>query len=133
MIKFGYDANVPVSHTYILSNLIHLYNLHMGLVNDLYSFDKEKRDETNGAVMINAVDVLQRSRKIPLEEAKGLIRKMIWQLEIQMHEESVSIERFGILTQDQHRLVRGLMESAAGNIFYSAVQKRYGGELAALH
>jgi hypothetical protein len=133
MIKFGYDAKVSASHTYILSNLIRLYNLHMGLVNDLYSFVKEKRDEGNGAVMINAVDVLQRSRQISLEEAKGLTRKMIWELEIQMHEECVSIERFGILTQDQRRLVHGLMESAAGNIFYSAVQKRYGGELAALH
>jgi hypothetical protein len=44
-------------------------------VNDLYSFDKEKRDEAKGAIMVNAVDVLQRSRKIPVDEAKISTRK----------------------------------------------------------
>jgi hypothetical protein len=82
--------------------------------------------------MVNAVDVLQRSRKIPVDEAKISTRKMMRHVEDQMHEECIFLRKSSILTKDQHKLVHGLMESAAGNLFYSAVQRRYGGDLAAL-
>jgi hypothetical protein len=133
LVKFGHDAKVSISETYILSNFIRLWQCHFFLVNDLYSFDKEYHDEqTKGAVLVNAIDILQKSRSLSTEAAKVFTRSIIWDFEQQMHQGSISLEKVGIINNEQRKLVRGLLECAAGNLFYSAVQGRYGGESAAL-
>ena len=52
------------------------------------------------------------------------------QLEVEkgMSEEIRSLEAEEILSQEQWNFVDGVLEMAAGNVFYSVVASRYGGE-----
>ncbi|KAL3473900.1 isoprenoid synthase domain-containing protein [Aspergillus californicus] len=133
LIKFGYGANVRVEDMYLISNFTRLWLYHLLLVNDLYSFDKELRDaETMGCVLVNAVDVIRRSLGLSDSGAKQAARVMLLDLEGLLAEECDSFRRLGVLNTEQKKLVRGLLECASGNIFYSTVQGRYGGPSAAL-
>lgn len=129
LVKFSYNVKVAPAETYIMANLIHLWQAHISLVNDLYSFDKEQRDaDVHGATLFNAVHILQVSEGLTVCEAKNLTRRKIWGLESAMYEECCLLQRYGQLSDGQSTFVRGILECAAGNIFYSAVQGRYGGE-----
>lgn len=103
----------------------------MSLVNDLASFDKELRAFEQGKVcyLINAVDVVRKLFGLPnWQSAKAMTFAMQLEVESRMEEELLRLSMEGCLTPEEEKFVEASLTMTAGNVFYSIVTSRYGGE-----
>ena len=114
-----------------LNRILSLISDQISIVNDLASFDKEKRAYDSGKTpyLINVVDVVQKFCLFP-DPSSGKAVCYALQLEVEkaITDEISSLRKDGDLTQDQWNFIDATLEMAAGNVFYSIVAARYGGE-----
>ncbi|KAJ3940666.1 uncharacterized protein N0V96_009678 [Colletotrichum fioriniae] len=118
------DAGVPI---------LRLVSDHVSLVNDLASFDKELKALEDGKVcyMINAVDVVRRLLGLATySAAKAVTYSVQLEVEAQMGEELERLAKGRILSSKEEQFVSAALTMTAGNLFYSVVTSRYGGEAA---
>jgi hypothetical protein len=114
-----------------LANILRLVSDHVSLVNDLASFDKELRAFEQGKVcyMINAVDVVRKLFGLSTwQSAKALTFAMQLEVESLMEEELARLSVHGCLTPQEERFLEACLTMVSGNMFYSIVTSRYGGE-----
>ena len=127
------------------SRFLNLVSDHLGIVNDLASYDKELRALAEGKTndMINLRHVIrtvtlsgqngEEMRGISKDEAKGIAWALQLETERQMMEE---LERFrtsdddGGLTDEEWWLLEAVVATCTGNVFFCMSTSRYGGEAA---
>jgi hypothetical protein len=100
-------------------------------VNDLASYEKEKRAYDQGRTyhLINTVEVVQRLFSLPTENsAKALAYAMQIQVEVEVDQELARMRDNNSLTAEEWQFVDAVLTMTAGNVFYSVVSSRYGGE-----
>lgn len=116
-----------------LATILRLVSDHVSLVNDLASFDKEHRafEEGNVCYMINAVDVVRKLFGLSnWQSAKALTYAMQLEVESQMEDELARLSVDNRLTPQEETFLEACLVMTAGNLFYSVVTSRYGGEAA---
>jgi hypothetical protein len=131
-VKFSLASSVNISAPH-LANILRLIADHISLVNDLASFAKELRALNEGKIvyLMNVVDLMKKLLSLPShDDAKRLTFAMQMQVETEMCEEFDRLVREELLTVDERVFVEACLAMAAGNVFYSAVGKRYGGDAA---
>ncbi len=108
---------------------------HLGLVNDIHSYDKELRALRCGETsdMINIVAVIKRLMSLPSDDAaKATSYAYLLQVEVWIMQELEHLSVFEHLTDEEWLFLEACFLSAAGNTFYCMVSARYGGEAARL-
>lgn len=106
---------------------------HLAIINDLASFDKEKRDfeRDPNKPFINFVEIIQQLLSIPeIDSAKALAYIYQIQTEASMQRELQHLEAQGDLDADTWQYLEATYVCAAGNAFFSMTSSRYGGEAA---
>lgn len=131
-VKFSLGSSVRIEDPK-LARILRLVSDHVSLVNDLASYDKEKRAYDSGSMLylINAVGVVQRLLTLPSSAAaKSLTYSMQLQVECEMREELDRLVASRELSVEQLQFVDAALVMTAGNVFYSVVSSRYGGQAA---
>ncbi|KAL2211183.1 terpenoid synthase [Sarocladium strictum] len=108
-----------------LNDLVHLYGLHSFMINDLYSYDKEVREKNSGCSVSNAVMTIQDILDVSPLIAKSVLLNKIWDVEMMMEKFLIRWYTSHEASEQQLRFAQCLIQSAAGNVFFSATVKRY--------
>ncbi|KAL8866201.1 MAG: hypothetical protein Q9198_008992 [Flavoplaca austrocitrina] len=129
--KFSIRSHADQHHP-SLRPLLHHIGDHISIVNDIASYDKEKRNFESGKAssVINLVDVIMQQERLEAEPAKTMA--YAWQL---LTEDAIKgdldrLKESGVMGQEEWRFVDACLGAATGNLFTSVVIKRYGGEAA---
>ncbi|KAL2865955.1 uncharacterized protein BJX67DRAFT_382337 [Aspergillus lucknowensis] len=100
-----------------------LYIRHAALINNLYSYENERRE--CGATLLNAVHVLERLLGISPDHAKNVIRTVVWDTEKQLRAEYTRLVELPGFYDEQQRYLKRIIESTVGNVMYSLTTYRY--------
>jgi len=103
---------------------------HLFLVNDLFSYPREKermKEGELGAALVNAVAVIMNERDVSEEEAMRWLEGYICELEGEM-EHMIQVYD-GVGMEVVHKYSYHLMEMMAGNLMWSLICGRYHGRL----
>jgi len=133
-VKFSLGSSVNLQQS-ALNRLHDLAMDHLGLVNDLYSFDKELRDFQTGKSkeLINMVAVIKDVRRLDTwDTAKEQTYVLQLQREASISDEIRRLDETNALDTETWQYVEALCACLAGNAFYSMTTSRYGGEAAAV-
>ncbi|SMR47478.1 unnamed protein product [Zymoseptoria tritici ST99CH_1A5] len=131
-MKFSLASSIRIDAPH-LTAIYRLFSDHISLVNDLASFEKEKRALDEGKIvnLTNAVALMKRLLSLPsYDDAKRLTFAMQLQVETEMYAELNRLVDGGLVTAEEKRFLEACVMMCAGNTFYSAVGRRYGGEKA---
>ena len=131
-VKFSISSSIVIADPR-LNRYLTLVKNHLAIVNDMASFDKEKRnfDEGSSSDLINIVDVVQRLFSLPdVKSAKALAYTYQLQTEVWMREELQFLKTQAGLDAEHWRYMEATYVCAAGNSFFSMTSSRYGGEKA---
>ena len=115
------------------SHYLALISDHLGLVNDLASYDKELHALSNGDTsdMINLVHVVKTVTSLQgTDDAKSVAWTLQLQIERQMIDELEGLRREGNLTDDEWWFLEAVTSTAVGNVMFCMTTSRYGGEAA---
>lgn len=130
--KFSIKSSASVTDPRF-SRYLTLVSDHLGLVNDLASYDKELRALNDGDTsdMINLVHVVKTVTCLQgTDEAKAVVWALQLQIERQMMEELEGLRREGGLTDDEWWFLEAVASTAVGNVMFCMTTSRYGGEAA---
>lgn len=75
--------------------------------------------------MINSVRVLQNNMMVGDNTAKGILRRILLDVERQLHVEQQRLRMDAATTETQNIIAQAVVQSLAGNLFYSATTYRY--------
>lgn len=131
-VKFSIGSSIDLADPRLKRYLV-LVKDHLAIINDMASFDKEKRafDQGSSSDLINIVDVVQRLFSLPdIDSSKALAYAYQLQIEAWMREELQNLENREDLDEEQWRYLEATYVCAAGNTFFSMTSERYGGEAA---
>lgn len=106
---------------------------HLGIANDIASYEKESRALKEGDTqeMINIVAVFQHLESLPtIAEAKVAAYTYQLQVESWTIEEVEILAARGDLTDEEWRFLEAVFMTATGNVFYCMTTSRYGGDAA---
>ncbi len=127
-IKSSVDSSDPRFKRYLS-----LIGDHLGLVNDLASYDKELRAFEKGEAteMINLVAVMTDLLSLPNSDA-AKAATYVYQLQVEswIIEEIEQLAANEKLTDEEWRFIEAVLLAATGNVFWSMISSRYGGEAA---
>ncbi|RAK77674.1 terpene synthase family protein [Aspergillus fijiensis CBS 313.89] len=121
-VKFGNGIHLSSAEETPLAPLIALAMDHIIMTNDLFSYDKERRDSETCA---NAVRYLEQVLAVDAGSAKTLTSGLLTQTEHRIHAELEGLCRSGALSEAQIRYAWGVIEAAAGNVVFSITTRRY--------
>ncbi|KAG4429207.1 hypothetical protein IFR05_015310 [Cadophora sp. M221] len=108
---------------------------HLGIVNDIASYEKEARALREGTTldMINIVAVLQNLMSLPDSvAAKGAAYVYQLQVEAWIVGELDALVAHGRLTDEEWWFLEAVFLSVSGNTFFCMTSSRYGGKAAAI-
>ena len=131
-VKFSIGSSIDLADPRLNRYLV-LVKDHLAIINDMASFDKEKRDFDQGSSsdLINIVDVVQRLFSLPdIDSSKALAYAYQLKTEAWMREELQNLDDRKDLDEEQWRYLEATYVCAAGNTFFSVTSERYGGEAA---
>ena len=129
--KFSIRSGVSASDGRF-TNYLSLVSDHLGLVNDLASYDKELRALLHGDTkdMINIVDVIKKVTWLDeTAEAKSVVWELQLQIEKRMMEERERLQGCN-LTDEEWWFLEAVTSTVTGNVMYCMTTGRYGGESA---
>ncbi|KAJ9300998.1 hypothetical protein DTO217A2_7774 [Paecilomyces variotii] len=126
-VAFACDVRFCEEDKAILRNLIRLWEDHISLVNDLYSFHKEYEKSKSGWLILNAIDVIRKTNRVSTFTAKKIAREIIFDLEIQFYKEFKRLLGHSLLNSCQEKLAKGIAKCMAGHVYYSVTNPRYTG------
>ncbi|KAE8319990.1 isoprenoid synthase domain-containing protein [Aspergillus transmontanensis] len=109
----------------ILKCIVDLWAKHRVIVKDLFSYEKDCLEhEVNDSAIVNAIQVLQSELNVSLATAKEVARNIQLDTEREMHRLYKEILGRTGTYNPEARYVRALVESLAGNVFYSSTAQR---------
>lgn len=127
--KFSIRSHADQHHP-SLRPLLHHIGDHISIVNDIASYDKEKRNFESGkaSCVINVVDLIMQQERLEAEPAKAMA--YAWQLftEDAIRRDLDRLKESGVIGEEEWRFVDACLGAARGNLLTSVVIKRYGGE-----
>ncbi|RMZ67712.1 sesquiterpene cyclase [Pyrenophora seminiperda CCB06] len=129
-LKFSLGSSVCIESPKI-ERFLRLVSDQISLSNDLASYDKEKQAYDCGKAhyMINAVEVVQRLLALPSSgSAKSITYLMQLDVETEIQKELGRLVASRELSVEELQFVDAVMVMTAGNVFYSVVSPRYGGQ-----
>ena len=129
--KFSIKSSVSVTD-HRFGRYLSLVGDHLGLVNDLASYDKELRALNSGETgdMINIVAVMKSVTSLQgTDEAKSVVWALQLQIEKQMMDELEGLRAQG-LTDEEWWFLEAVASTAVGNVMFCMTTSRYGGETA---
>nr|ULA45395.1 (+)-alpha-trans-bergamotene synthase NsBERS [Nectria sp. HLS206] len=132
--KFTIKSSVDVKDPR-LSRYLGLIGDHLGIINDMASFDKESRALEQGETqdMINVASVIQKLLSLQsMEAAKAASYAYQLQVEYWIMEEIKRLEREEDLTDEEWWFLEAVFLTATGNTFFCMTSARYGGQCAAI-
>ncbi|PLB54915.1 terpenoid synthase [Aspergillus steynii IBT 23096] len=125
-VRFGNDLDLSQQQIDPLRHFSDLIGDHTILVNDLFSFDKEKHAAmTEGACILNAVNYLEQALSVSPTLAKDLVLRLILDIESQLQDELCQISEMGMLSEQQTRYAHAMIECVSGNLLFSVTSIRY--------
>jgi hypothetical protein len=124
-VEFSAGLSLSTEDLAQVNELAHLYGTHAFMTNDLYSYDKEVREKDKGCSVSNAVLTIQDILDVSALIAKSILLNKIWDVEIRMEKFWRHWVDGNKLNKQQLRFAQCLIDSAAGNVFFSATAKRY--------
>ncbi|KAL9122027.1 MAG: hypothetical protein Q9187_001419 [Circinaria calcarea] len=130
--KFSIGSNANASDPRFARYLSFIGD-HLGLINDIHSYDKELRAFECGDTsdMINVVAVIKRLMSLPSHDAAKIASyTYLLQVEAWIMEELEYLAVYEHLTDEEWLFLEACFLSAAGNTFFCMVSARYGGEAA---
>ncbi|KAL8648625.1 MAG: hypothetical protein Q9210_004880 [Variospora velana] len=133
-VKFSVASGVDLTDPR-LARYLTLVKDHLAIINDMASYDKEKRacESSDGERIINIVDVIQRVMSLPdVDSAKVMAYAYQLQTEAWMMEELQHLGSEVWLGDQEWQYLEATYICAAGNAFFSMTSSRYGGEIARL-
>ena len=128
--KFSIKSSVSTTSARF-SRFLHLISNHLGIVNDLASYDKELRALERGetADMINLVHVIKHVTGLKgTDDAKAVVWALQLQVERKMMEELEGLKRKGGVSDEEWWFLEAVMGAAVGNVMFCMTTSRYGGE-----
>ena len=134
-MKFSLCSSVKLSDPR-LAKYLSLIKDHLAVINDMASFDKEKRDFDNGSskYLINIVDVIRHILSLAdTDSAKAMTYAYQLQTEAGLIEELQRMKDQEDLDVEQWQYLEATYACAAGNVFFSVTSSRYGGEAARIN
>ena len=134
-MKFSLCSSVEISDPR-LAKYLSLIKDHLAIINDMASFDKEKRDFDNASskYLINIVDVIQHILSLAdTDSAKAMAYAYQLQTEAGLVEELQRLKDHEDLDVEQWQYLEATYVCAAGNTFFSMTSSRYGGEAARIN
>ncbi|KAG9195858.1 hypothetical protein G6011_00979 [Alternaria panax] len=129
-LKFSLGSSVRIEDPK-LERFLRLVSDQISLSNDLASYDKEKKayDSGKSCYMINAVEVVQRLLALSSAgPAKSIAYSMQLDVEAEIKTELERLVASGELSTEELEFVDAVMVMTAGNVFYSVISPRYGGQ-----
>lgn len=100
---------------------------HTILINDFFSFDKEKRAAVNkGALMLNTVNYLEQTLSVSSALAKDITLRLLFDVESKLQNELCQVLQMERLSEAQIRYAHAMVECASGNLLFSVTSIRYG-------
>ncbi|RFU33603.1 hypothetical protein B7463_g2740, partial [Scytalidium lignicola] len=126
-ITFACGVRLSEEEKAALKKLIHLFADHISLMNDLYSFHKEYEKSKSGWLLLNAISVIQQVNQVSVVTAKRIAQEIIFDLEIQFHEEFERHMDQKSLNVRQEKWAKGIAKCLVGHIYYSVTNPRYSG------
>lgn len=133
-VKFSIASEVDLADPRLARYLM-LVKDHLGIINDMASYDKELHasKSSDGEQMINIVDVVQRIMCLPdVDSAKAMAYAYQLQTEAWMIEELQHLKSEARLEDQEWQYLEATYICAAGHAFFSMTSSRYGGEVARL-
>lgn len=112
-----------------MARYLELVQNHLGINNDLVSFDKEYRAYQNGSSpdLINIVEVIRKLFSLPdVASAKNFAYTYQLQTEQWMVEELVRLKEEGGLDTADWQYLEATFVCTAGSTFYGMTSSRYG-------
>ena len=129
--KFSIKSSVSLTDQRF-ERYLSLVGDHLGLVNDLASYDKELRALDSGETsdMINLVAVVKSVTSLQdTDDAKRVAWALQLQIEKQMMEELEALRAQG-LSDEEWWFLEAVASTAVGNVMFCMTTSRYGGEAA---
>ncbi|PWY90688.1 hypothetical protein BO70DRAFT_75875 [Aspergillus heteromorphus CBS 117.55] len=131
-----FSMNSPVdTDSPKLARYLRLFKDHVLLVNDLASWEKEKRayDKGKAQYLTNAVNVVYELFHLPTYRAAvGMTQALVLELETEIDAEIDRLIGENAFTTEEWRFVDTTLNTLGGNVFCSMVMERYGGAKARL-
>ncbi|PVI03625.1 Aristolochene synthase in complex with 12,13 Difluorofarnesyl diphosphate [Periconia macrospinosa] len=132
LMRFSYALEISPIELAFLSEMDKNCGKHISLVNDILSYEKEKRisetEKSEGAILCNAVQILSEQVAISVEAAKNVLWIMVRECE-HAHVKLFSNIDSSIpglsLKEDLRRYVQGLEYQMSGNEYWSKTTHRY--------
>lgn len=118
-----------------LARFIHLLKYHGCIVNDLFSWEKEKTAYDSGEVkyLINTVEVVKNLFSLSSYDAAiSMTQALQFQVERDIDEELQRLVEANALTAVEWQFLDAALFAMSGNYFSSLSMNRYGGESCAL-
>lgn len=126
-VKFSLDLKVDISDPRI-AEWLEWASMHLGMTNDLYSWAKEAKDQSEEQGPANAIFHLKQLLSLDERQAVEMLYCMILQKEALMYEQLLSWENECSFDDDMCAFLRGVWGALAGHVLYSATCARYAGE-----
>ena len=127
--KYSIGSSIDTSSTRFAA-FLRLIGDHLGIVNDIASYDKELRAIQLGDTedMINIVDVFKNLVSLPdTAAAKAIAYTYQLQVEAWIVDEIDYLRKSG-LSDEGWWFIEAVILAATGNVFFCMVTSRYGGE-----
>lgn len=127
LLMFGCAITIPEHEKQACSDLCRSAWIALSLTNDLYSWDKERRDtiEKGESYTPNALYVVMQEHSVGLEEAKEVCRKQV-RTNVKKYLDVVErTKRENKYSKDLIRFMDGLVYSIGGNLVWSTTCPRY--------
>ncbi|KAI9933546.1 hypothetical protein MW887_008019 [Aspergillus wentii] len=101
-VEFGCNITLSSHDEHILAQIRTASAKHFALTNDLYSYAKEYiAEQERGETLINAVRVLQNLLDVSAPAAKSILRRMILDIEGQIHADYERLLEADVATDDR--------------------------------
>jgi hypothetical protein len=124
-IEYSTDLRLSKDDLAKMEKLAYLSTTHQFMINDLYSYEKEKQEQKQGNSVSNAVLVIEDELNVSALIAKSILQNMVWDLEFQMDIFWTQLRNDSEVSDEQFKYAQCLMDCAAGNVFFSSTAKRY--------
>ncbi|KAE8352308.1 isoprenoid synthase domain-containing protein [Aspergillus coremiiformis] len=127
-VRFANETRLSTAENDDLRPFLALAVDHVILVNDFYSYEKEKRDFETGrcTFIVNTVHYLGESLSVEPSTAKSVALQLLAELEGQLGKELTRLRDSDSLNETQLKYACAVLEMVAGNLFYSMSAPRYG-------
>ncbi|PYI26857.1 terpenoid synthase [Aspergillus indologenus CBS 114.80] len=126
-IRFGNQLDLNAQELKGVQHLVDVASDHMTLINDLFSFNKEKKASIEeGALFLNTVHYIETVLEINSLLAKDVTLSLAQDYEAKIEAEIMRLRQGPPLGHQQWSYVYAMVEAASGNLLFSITSIRYG-------